>query len=363
MKVALFIDTLTLGGAETMVARLGKQLNSSGINVVMCHFGNKYLEDYCRANNIPEIIVPHRNLYRSIITVYLFSLLFGRFLRKNHVTVLHSHLYGPITASFLGAYLFSIKHVGTLHDVYMVSGNKGRKLLLGISQRFKTQLITVSRDMESFYLQFLPLTSKIRTIHNGVEIQTKKYRANSRAANQKTQDPIRIITVGRLVKIKRQVEQLESLSKLLKCNPVEQIFVGDGPELQRLKETVERLGLEEKVQILGQRDDVNLLLASSDIFVLASSTEGLSCSIIEAMHHGLPCVVSDVGGNRELIEHNQNGYLFSTYESEDLRKNVQKLINNATLRKEMGERSVNLVDENFSIANMSDNYIECYSDS
>ena len=66
-------------------------------------------------------------------------------------------------------------------------------------------------------------------------------------------------------------------------------------------------GLERTIQLLGNRNDVPALLAHSQLFLMSSAYEGLPIALIEATMSGLPCVVTNVGGCREIIEKCQNG--------------------------------------------------------
>jgi glycosyltransferase involved in cell wall biosynthesis len=61
------------------------------------------------------------------------------------------------------------------------------------------------------------------------------------------------------------------------------------------------------VRFLGVRKDVPDLLAAADLFVLSSEREGLSMSVLEAMRAGRACVVTDVGGNAEVVAAGING--------------------------------------------------------
>ena len=74
-----------------------------------------------------------------------------------------------------------------------------------------------------------------------------------------------------------------------------------GEEESRLHSLVRVYGLESKIHFLGYRTDVKQLLSMCDLFVLPSIREGLPRSLMEAMAAGLPCIVSDIRGNRDLI--------------------------------------------------------------
>ncbi|WP_261807585.1 glycosyltransferase [Paenibacillus sp. N3.4] len=100
------------------------------------------------------------------------------------------------------------------------------------------------------------------------------------------------------------------------------------------------------------RRDVRDLLISSDIFVLSSNYEGLPISIIEAMETKLPIVASDVGGVNELVQDNENGFLINRGDVSALVDCLQKLIDNKSLREEMGKASYERYNEMFTIEKM-----------
>lgn len=68
-------------------------------------------------------------------------------------------------------------------------------------------------------------------------------------------------------------------------------------------------GLDDYIHFLGYRNDIKELYRASDIFVMPSLREGLSRSIMEAMASGLPCVVSNIRGNTDLLENTNSGFL------------------------------------------------------
>ena len=70
LRIAQFIDTHSIGGAETMMLRLSLALNNAGNDVIILHFGNPHIEEFCALNNIESSVVPHRKYYKSIKTIY-----------------------------------------------------------------------------------------------------------------------------------------------------------------------------------------------------------------------------------------------------------------------------------------------------
>jgi glycosyltransferase involved in cell wall biosynthesis len=86
-------------------------------------------------------------------------------------------------------------------------------------------------------------------------------------------------------------------------------LVGDGPRRAALEGRAGALGLSDAVHFLGWRPDVPALLARGTVGVRCPSEEGLSRSVMEGMAARLPLVVTDVGGNAELIAHGERGLL------------------------------------------------------
>ncbi len=125
----------------------------------------------------------------------------------------------------------------------------------------------------------------------------------------------------------------------LKDLDVHYAIAGDGDHISKLKDLVRELGLSERVHFLGYRTDIPLLLNSSDIFVLSSVREGLSRSLMEAMAHGLPCVVSEARGNRDLIGEDEGGFICSTFDSEQYANSIRELVTSRALRQAMGDRN------------------------
>jgi glycosyltransferase involved in cell wall biosynthesis len=119
-----------------------------------------------------------------------------------------------------------------------------------------------------------------------------------------------VVFVGRLAPIKQIDLLLRALVLVKRVIPgVRAVIVGDGPLRQELETLAATLELGDAVEFAGQRDDVSAILKKSRVFVLTSKTEGLSLALMEAMMAGLPAIVSDVGDLRDLVRHDENGFL------------------------------------------------------
>ncbi len=90
---------------------------------------------------------------------------------------------------------------------------------------------------------------------------------------------------------------------------VDLLLVGDGPLRGDLEQLVRGMGIEHRVRFLGIRGDVPAILRALDVFVLTSVSEAASLTLLEAMAARLPVVVTDVGGNGEIVRSGKEGLL------------------------------------------------------
>ncbi len=153
-----------------------------------------------------------------------------------------------------------------------------------------------------------------------------------------------LISVGELNSNKNHEAVIRVLAKLSDRN-IKYIIAGNGPNKEKLVKLTQTLNLEKSVYLLGYRTDISELLQISDVYCFPSKREGLSLSIMEAMSCGLPCVVSKIRGNVDLIIQGKGGELFSTRDEKKLIQILNSFQNNHVQLKSMGKYNKNKVEE------------------
>jgi glycosyltransferase involved in cell wall biosynthesis len=141
---------------------------------------------------------------------------------------------------------------------------------------------------------------------------------------------------------------------------VKLVWVGDGRLRESFQSHVRKLGLENRVVLEGWRSDARSRMAGFDVFLLPSLYEGFPFAILEAMAAQLPCVVSDVDGNREAIDDGKNGFLCPVNDVASWRNRVTQLIESASCREQMGAASHQRFERDFSLDAMARGTIEVY---
>lgn len=350
MRIGLIIDTFNIGGAETMVFETAKLLKNDGHTPVLLHFGSEYVGSFCTEENIEHHLIPNRRFYKKTVLLPFFAFNTRSFVKNLNLDCLHAHLFGPIVAFAPLAWMSKLPFVGTLHDEYMVKDAPHRVLLLKIALMFKAKLVTVSNPMKAFYVKTLNCKSeKITYIPNCTRLnENLKNRQSIRESLGLQDQDIAIITVGRLVQLKRFDIFIDALAGLNNQHSLKAFIVGDGPEHDKLKHQLTSLGLNDTINMLGERGDVEELLAAADIFTLTSETEGMSKSILEALAANLPVVATNVGGNKDLVIQEKNGYILDDHAPSSLTQGIEMLIQDSKLRSNMGDESRKLVESEYN---------------
>jgi len=169
----------------------------------------------------------------------------------------------------------------------------------------------------------------------------------------------RIGIVARFFEQKGHIYFVEAARQIVKLNSnVEFVFIGDGYLRPSIEQKVNECGIQNYCTFLGNRSDVHELLQTLDVFVLSSLWEGLPISLLEAQYFGIACVVTQVGGNPEVVRNGYNGLLVPPRDPDALAHAILRVIQDDTLTNELSIHGQEMFREKFSIDKMVDSYLE-----
>ncbi|MFH1858261.1 MAG: glycosyltransferase, partial [Candidatus Omnitrophota bacterium] len=194
-----------------------------------------------------------------------------------------------------------------------------------------------------------------KVIYNGVPNHavylTPDQRSLKRNELDLPQDAFVIIHVGGMIASRDQSVIIQAVQQCVETGiNAYLVFVGDGPLRKRLESEIHDLGLTQRTRFLGYRRDVFELNAMSDVFVNMAREEGFGIAVVEAMQAGLPVVLANAGALPELIEDGVSGLLVAAGDSDNLAAALQRLVNEAALKKKLGEKARWRAESNFSIS-------------
>jgi len=204
-------------------------------------------------------------------------------------------------------------------DVNRARNSRIFRLMLKACMFMNQYIVTVSEAMRDELSELYPsYSNRIMFISNGVDNFTSEIRPTFMA-------PLRLLTVGSLIRRKRIDVILRAIALLDNPRSVILRIVGDGPERKYLKEMVQKLKIDDCVEFVGPvaPDEIRTYLSWADIFVFASESEGRPNVILEAMAAGLTVISSDIDGVRELI-FPEAGILYTFGDANELSKCLRK---------------------------------------
>lgn len=169
-----------------------------------------------------------------------------------------------------------------------------------------------------------------------------------------------VVFTGRLHPQKNLPVLLDAWASVSREQPGELFLLGDGPDRNDLMRHAKRLDCEQSVHFLGRVDDVAEWLRAADVFALPSVAEGSSNSLLEAMASALPCVVSRIGGNVDLVEHGRTGLLVDPADPSGWREAILRILRRPEQRFELGAAARRWIVAERSMPAIVDRYEQLY---
>ena len=331
-KIAQFILSMDVGGAERLVRVLSQRLKKDGMENCVCCFDKieKYQDEF-EKSGVPLRLIKRRQCFFDwkIISPLL------KYIKEENIRLIHAHDLSSLTYAVVAGKLCGTKVIMTEHSRHYVNVSWKRRMEKWLFVMAADCLVQVSQDLKaaSVNRERIP-ANKIKVIENGVDIDTFK---NARPLLLRKiynidDSNYLILSVGRLETIKGHKYLIQAIAEPpLKALPVHLILVGDGSQKTELLKMAEQLGVSDRISFLGSRQDVPELMASCDIFVIPSESEGLPFVLLEAMAAGLPVVATAVGGVPFIIGENERGLLVPPCQPKALSAAIIKILCNKKL--------------------------------
>lgn len=291
-------------------------------------------------------------------------------LNQGEVEVIHCNTpIGGVIGRICGKRAGVKKVIYTAHGFHFY---KGAPLINGFMFRWAEMkmaqwtdaVITMNQeDYEAARKFKLRSNGKVYHVY-GVGIDTENFKSETinrkelRASLGLTDTDFVCISMGDLIPRKNYSTAIKAIAK---CGnkSLHYLICGNGPELKNLKALTKSLNVRDQIHFLGFRSDIKELLRSADIFLLNSMQEGLPRSLMEAMASGLPCVVSKIRGNVDLIKDGVGGYLCGATEFCEFAIAIGKLAGDIQLRITMGQRNLEKIKD-YDVANVKRRIEEIY---
>jgi glycosyltransferase involved in cell wall biosynthesis len=329
MKILLVITKAVVGGAQTSVLNLAREMKQRGHEVTVgAGDGNWLLEELAKEN---IAFVRFKNLRRTHnpLAGLFFIFEIKKFLQENfppyeggseggRFTAVHFNSSNALFGA-LGAKLADkkIKTVFTFRGMSMLDEHYQINTFLRLIYLCFFKFFLFFVDVPVFICQenFAKfgrgrLTAKGVLIYNGLDPEKMDFFPRAKAReffSEKTGIDLSgkylIGTIGRLDYAKNYEFLIDIFPEVLRISPNAcAIILGEGSERNKYEKLIAEKKLADKIFLLGNIPGGARYNHGFDLFVQTSRYEGLSIALIEALFAGLPIITSDVGGNREEVE-------------------------------------------------------------
>lgn len=362
IRVGHVVGWLHFGGRENGVVNL---VNSLDPNV----FDN-HIFSFVRDGSLTGRVIPGRckiiEFGEKLGGDYgLYFKLAGAF-RSHKIHIAHTHGWGTLLEGMVAAKLARVPAVvhgehGTIKD-----DTKAHIYLQRLMWHAADEILSVSEALRRKLAQTINFPkNRIRVIANGVDLRrftVARDRSGWKFRLNLPGEALTFGTVGRFVPVKCYPVLLEASRWIFEKIPNSYlVLVGDGPLHEQLAGLARDYKICDRVRFLGWRSDVAEILNALDVYVLASESEGMSNTILEAMACGLPVVATEVGGNVELVDR-RAGILVPPSNPTTLADAVTRLLREPAQRDAMGALARWRAEEYFSLETMARNYANVYMD-
>lgn len=365
MEIIHVIPNLKKGGAERLCLDIARQQKKAGykVNIITFSNENEYLK-LSRVIDITNLRVKYKPsiLNKSIIKIDEFQTLVNQL----NPDVIHSHLYEAELITYnlktqakLISHLHSArKEIKKQHYLPIkkqdIINLFERKKYLSLIKKNKVSFIAISNDCYEFAVKDLKIAKKnVKLIPNAINFQLFEQQPKSEL-NFK-HDTFQLINIGRFLKLKNQIFLIEVLNLLNQSDDFNfhLTFLGDGPELIKVKEQSIKFDLQNKVSFLGIVDNPEDHLKKSHLYIHSSLSEAFGLVFIEAMAAGIPIVTTNGGGNKDIILNNKNGFIFNEHNATEFSDKILEILKSKQLYSQLCKYSFEYAKQ-FDISNYLD---------
>lgn len=365
MKILMTLMSLDIGGAETHVVELAKQLRRRGHTVIVVSNGGVYVEEIKRAGIVHYRVPLHSRKLKDMLSAYI---QIKKIIKKERPDVVHAHARIPAFICGLVRKTVPFRFVTSAHGTYMVSAS------LKFLTNWGDRTLAVSDDIRRYLIQNYGVPKeKIIVSINGVDME--KFSPEISPGNFESEYHLqagnpKIVYVSRLNEdvCAPAVCLLDEFFEMEKqCPGLELIVVGGGTYFDTLKEKADGINSalgRNAVVLTGPRTDVNRILAAATVCV------GVSRAILEPMAMEKPVVIAGNEGYIGIFQRRKLDLAISCnftcrqcqpLDAKALSTDVLRVLAMSDEeRRELGEYGRKVIEEHYSLDKMVDDNLKLY---
>lgn len=371
MRVLTVIDAFRLGGAETLVAQLGRVAGDVGLELDVLSLHGRSPEFSRLEPLLIEAGIEPRYLgVRRMLDPAGFAGLV-RYIRRTRPDVVHAHLEMSMTMALPAAALTGTPGVGTFHQVYVPLHGREQareRVAVEVATRSQATVFVSSASLRSHADRFRSgrVPKNWRVVHNGVDLE--QFTPAEPGTTARLPDDIGV-GEGPVVTVLAALRDFKGITHAVAAWPTvlqrhpgaTLLVVGSGEEEISLHRQVKALGLSDSVVFAGMRSDVVEIMRGSDVVLLPSVLgENLPTVLMEAGGCARPVVASDVGGIADIVVDGETGLLTRPGDPGSIADALSRLLDDEALRERLGTAGRRRMEQLFDARIWARNLVDLY---
>jgi glycosyltransferase involved in cell wall biosynthesis len=355
IRLVQFTNCFHVGGGELQFLELLRRLPSGyDVSVHALDARGPLLAETRALGYEPHIHPLHGSLMRPAAVTETARL--SWWLRRERIDLVHaqdfySTLLGVPAAKFarvpvVVSRLDLVHWHGTVRHVALAAASHAADVVIANCEAVKTFVVQRER---------IP-ASRVCVIRNGLDVARFDAAMHGPLAEPlpETGDAaVAVLVANMRHEVKRQEDFLGALAKVRRDGAnVVAFLVGEGARRAALETMAKDLGLERAAFFLGGRKDVPAILARGTFGVLCSKQEGLSNAVMEGMAAGLPMLVTDAGGNAELVLDGERGWVVPPERPHELARAMARILEDRERATRMGAAARRFVEAELTLERM-----------
>ena len=320
MRILYLNNVMTVGGVTKCILKLCKELKDNNEIVVASH-GGQLLDEFKSMGITHYEINDVENKHPINILSNIKKII--NIVKHEEIEIIHSH---HRMTTMIAKFVSKFTDVKVIHTQHLCIEDKFKLTKVALNN---IQTITVSESAKRILETKSNLDGKnITTIYNTIEVENKNKSVDERLKQLKEAGYFIISQVSRVIDYKGVYDFVDIAEITVKENEnIRFVFIGDGPEKDKLEEYIKQKKLQDYVFMLGSKDNVIEHLKYIDLLILCSYIEGLPLAPLEAFSQGIPVIATNIDGTNEEINDGQNGYLVNIKDIHRFKSYISKIYN------------------------------------
>lgn len=359
----------TMGGSGIIATELGIKMAKRGHDVHFITSNTPFRIHFQMPNiTVHQVDVNQYSVFQYPPYDITLATKIAEVINLYDLDVLHMHYAVPHAICGILARQIArkdVKIVTTLHgtDITVLGYDSTLKEAIKFGIEDSDVVTSVSNSLTKETYEIVGPKKEIQTVYNFINEADFDNKSNPelRACYGISEEEKVIVHVSNFRKVKRIQDILKTFKAVSEKIDSKLLLIGDGPELSNMRLCAEQLCISDKVLFLGKQEQVAPLYQMADLFLLMSEKESFGLVLLEAMHSGVVCIGTTAGGIKEVIKHEETGYIVDVGDTQTAAEYALALLTDDILYERFQKNMIDDINSRFSSEHITNQYEAIYS--